>query len=117
MGEDYRNCDSCRETGDPRRDHNKHREPCAPFDLCDDPCDPCDPCDHDNNEWDWGSWLPILIIVFILCGGLGWFTGGNHHDDCDNNGSGSWLLILLIIFLVWQGQNDGKKGGFLGGLF
>lgn len=116
MGEDYKYCDTCRESVDSHRD-TRYRDKCDPHDKC-EPYDACEPCyDHHDDDWDWGSWLPILIVVFILCGGFGWFTGGGKDDCCDSGGSGGWLLILLIIFLVWQSQSDGKKGGFLGGLF
>ncbi len=113
MGEDYRYCDPCREGTDYRRDHKRHQDPCEEMENC-KVCDPC--CDKDD-DWDWGSWLPILIIIFILCGGFGWFGGNNRNDCCDNNdGGGSWLLILIVIFLLFN-QGDSRKGGFLGGLF
>lgn len=68
-----------------------------------------------SDEWGFGDWLPIIIIVFLLCGGTNIF--GGYRDDCyDNNGfGGGWLLILLLIFLFLGNQRDGK--GFLGGLF
>lgn len=101
--------------GDEYRCHDRHRDACGKEDRCDpcDPCNPCDPCDHHDNDWDWGSWLPIIILVIFLAGGLDWF-GGSDKDCCDRDGgSGSWLLILLILFLFWQGnQDDKKKGGF-----
>jgi hypothetical protein len=66
-----------------------------------------------SDEWGFGDWIPIIIIVFLLCGGTNIF-GGNGCSD--NNGfGGSWLLILLVIFLFLGNQRDGK--GFLGGLF
>lgn len=70
-----------------------------------------------SDDWGFGDWLPIIIIVFLLCGGSNIF-GGGFKDDCyDNNGfGGSWLLILIVIFLFLGNQRDGK-GGFLGGLF
>lgn len=69
-----------------------------------------------SDEWGFGDWLPIIIIVFLLCGGTNIF-GGFGKDDCyDNNGfGGSWLLILIVIFLFLGNQRDGR--GFLGGLF
>ncbi|MDD4564290.1 MAG: hypothetical protein PHE79_02275 [Eubacteriales bacterium] len=73
--------------------------------------------DHDDG-WDLGSWLPIIIIVFLLCGGTNIFGGFGHKDDfCgDNTGfDGSWLLILILVFFLLGNQKDGK--GFLGGLF
>jgi len=73
-------------------------------------------CDR-SDDWDFGDWLPIIIIVFLLCGGTNIFGGFGFKDDCsDNNGfGGSWLLILIVIFLFLGNQRDGK--GFLGGLF
>lgn len=113
LGEEYKYHDPCREGYDQRKDQHRHHEETHECHSC----EPCGSCyDHDN-DWDWGSWLPILIVVFILCGGFGWFTGGGKDDCYDGGGSGGWLLIILVIFLVWQGQGDGKKGGFLGGLF
>ncbi|MDD2216297.1 MAG: hypothetical protein PHR60_01225 [Eubacteriales bacterium] len=105
MGEDNRYCDPSRESYEHHRDPHRHKET---SDTC---------YDHNENDWDWGSWLPIIIIVFILCGGFGWFTGTNKDDCYESSGSGSWILIVLVIFLLWQGQGDGKKGGFLSGLF
>lgn len=102
MGDDYRYCDPCRD-GDRHHDHDKYKDSYGKYDHC-------DPCDHKDD--DWSEWLPILIIIFILIGGLDWF--GGDKDSCGKDGSGSWLLILLVIFLIWQGS-DGKKGSF--GLF
>lgn len=81
--------------------------------------DDCDFRDR-GEDWGFGDWLPIIIIVFLLCGGTNIFGGfgGGHKDDCfDDNGfgGGSWLLILIVIFLFLGNQRDGK--GFLGGLF
>ncbi len=69
-----------------------------------------------SDDWGLADWLPIIIIVFLLCGGTNIF-GGFGRDDCyDNNGfGGGWLLILLLIFL-FLGNQRGEKG-FLGGLF
>lgn len=84
-------------------------------------------CRHDEfdgrreDDWGFGDWIPIIIIVFLLCGGTNIFGGfgGFGKDDCfdNNNGGfgGSWLLILIVIFLFFGNQRDGK--GFLGGLF
>lgn len=87
-------------------------------------CNSCDPCDRPcgdscrEDDWDWGSWLPILLIILLLCGGGGVF-GGGRDDCCDggfgNNGSG-WLIILIVIFLFCSNRDNGR-GGFLGGLF
>lgn len=72
-------------------------------------------CSDRPDEGGFGEWIPILIIVFLLCGGTNIF-GGGRDDCCDNNGfGGSWLLILLLIFLFLGNQRDGR--GFLGGLF
>ena len=72
-------------------------------------------CDH-SDDWGLADWLPIIIIVFLLCGGTNIFGGGYKDDGCDNSGfGGSWLLILLVIFLFLGNQRDGK--GFMGGLF
>ena len=80
-----------------------------------------DDCDGDRDDWGWGEWLPILLIVFLLCGGTnifgGFFGGGGCRDDCcdNNNGfGGSWLLILILIFFLFQNQGNGKDGGFFG---
>lgn len=89
------------------------------FDRFDKECRP----DIKDDEWGFGDWLPIIIIVFLLCGGTNIFGGGygGYKDDCyDNNGlfggGSSWLLILVVIFLFLGGDHkDGK--GFLGGLF
>ena len=74
-------------------------------------------CHDRDDDWDLASWLPILIIVFLLCGGTNIFGGYGCKDECcDNNGfGGSWLLILILLFLFLGNQRDGK--GFLGGLF
>lgn len=98
---------------------------CVDRDRCYDK-DRYDDCDCDNNESGWGEWLPILLIVFLLCGGtnifgglgLGGFGGGGCRDDCcDNNGGfgSGWLLILVLIFFLFQNnQGCGKDGGFFG---
>lgn len=94
----------------------RHHNPCDVIDDCMsyDSCEPC--CDKDE-DWDLWSLLPILIIVFLLSGGFGWFKGGGRNDCCDSSeGGGSWLLIIVVILLLFN-QGDGKKGGFLGGLF
>lgn len=80
-------------------------------------CDTYDPCCDKEDGDDFGSWIPIIIIVFILIGGLNWFSGGSR-DSCRNEGggeSGGWLIVIVIILLIF-GSGDGKKGGFLGGL-
>ncbi|MDF2653776.1 MAG: hypothetical protein K0R19_250 [Bacillota bacterium] len=99
------------------------RDRCFDKDRYDD----CD-CDREN-ESGWGEWLPILLIVFLLCGGtnifggfggLGGFGGGGCRDECcDNNGfGGGWLLILILIFFLFQNnQGCGKDGGGFFGLF
>ena len=85
-------------------------------DRCDNKYDDCG-CGRDD-EWNWGEWLPILVIVFLLCGGTNIFGGNGCRDDCcDNNGfGGGWLLILIVIFFLFTNQSGGKDG-FLGGLF
>ncbi len=95
------------------------RDCCDSFekDRCDHGFDDCGCDDHD--DWNFGDWLPILIIVFLLCGGTNIFGGFGCKDDCcgDNNGfGGSWLLILILIFFFFGNQSGGKDG-FLGGLF
>ena len=116
MGEEYRHNDSCREEEDYRRDRRRRRDPCDEIEDC-GIYESKELCCGKDDDWDLGSWLPILIIVFILCGGFSWFGGGNRNDCNDNNeGWGGWLLILLVVFLLFN-QGDGKKGGFLGGLF
>jgi hypothetical protein len=67
-----------------------------------------------SDDWD-SPMSPIIIIVFLLCGGTNIFGGGCKDDSCDNGFGGSWLLILLVIFLFLGNQRDGK--GFLGGIF
>jgi len=100
---------------------------------CPQPCDSCDPCndrdrcddrrcDGDRDGIDWETWLPILIILFFLCGGAsGLGFGGNQCGDgcCDNNsGSWSWILILIILFcFLNNGNGNDGRGGLLGGLF
>ena len=88
------------------------------FDRFDKDCCRHDDCStsHDrSDEWGFGDWLPIIVIVFLLSGGTNIF-GGGRDDCCDNNGfGGSWLLILIVVFLFLGNQRDGK--GFLGGLF
>ena len=69
-----------------------------------------------SDDWGFGEWLPIIIIVFLLCGGTNIFGGFGGNDCSDNNGfGGSWLLILIVIFLFLGNQREGK--GFLGGIF
>lgn len=103
---------------------------CIDRDRCFDK-DRYDDCDCDReNESGWGEWLPILLIVFLLCGGtnifggfggLGGFGGGGCRDECcdNNNGfGGGWLLILIVIFFLFQNnQGCGKDGGGFFGLF
>ncbi len=76
-------------------------------------------CSHEHSDdWGFGDWLPIIIIVFLLCGGTNIFGGFGCRDDCCEGGGGfggSWLLILLVVFL-FLGNQRGEKG-FLGGLF
>ena len=112
MGEDMKQCFD--------------RDRCDRFDK--DRCEPireeCECRDHDDG-WNWGDWLPILIIVFLLCGGTNIFGGGGYgcsRSDCyDNNGifGSGWLLILLLVFLFLGNGNQRGCGnnGFLGGLF
>jgi len=103
MGEDMRQCfdrDRCEKD---RCEKDFKRDECRDFDDCD-------------NDWDLGSWIPIIIIIFLLCGGTNIFGGNGCRDDsCDNGFGGSWLLIIVVIFLLFSNQKDGK--GFLGGLF
>ena len=91
-------------------------EPCC--DPCCDPCEPRNPCDTNNGGWE--SWLPLIILIFILCGGFsGLGIGGNQcNDPCGNNGGGNcnWILILILLFCFCGNGNDGK-GGLFGGLF
>lgn len=106
MGDDFKQC-----LDRDRFDKDCRRDECIAPDRGDD--------------WGFGDWIPIIIIVFLLCGGtnifggLGGFGGCGGRDDCcsdNNNGfGGSWLLILIVIFLFFGNQRDGK--GFLGGLF
>ncbi len=91
-------------------------------DCCCEPKFDCnEPCQDDNG---FGSWLPILILIFLLCGGTGTFFGGgggcgDRGDCCDNNSNGGfWIIILLVIFFIWNNnQGGGCKDGFFGGLF
>lgn len=83
---------------------------CEPqHDCCKEPC-------GGQDDWDFGSWLPILILIFLLCGGMGTIFGGGQGDCCDHNGGGSWILILIVIFFLC-GNQGGCKDGFFGGLF
>ena len=95
-------------------------EECRCYTSCDscpspEPCDPC--CQEEKSG---GSWIWILILLFIFCGGFG-NNGGNGSGGCcsDANGgsSGNWLLIIVALYLLWQCQNDGQSGrglfGFL----
>ena len=97
------------------------RDRCDRFerDRCERKFDDCECSDHDDG-WNIGDWLPIIIIVFLLCGGTNIFGGFGCRDDCscsDNNGfGGGWLLILILIFFFFGNQRGGKDG-FLGGLF
>jgi len=84
------------------------------FDKFDKDCRHDDFHGHDE-EWNLGDWLPILIILFLLCGGTNIFGGGCRDDCCDNGGfGGSWLLILILIFLFLGNQKDGKGFGLFG---
>ena len=78
-------------------------------------------CSNRDDDWGFGDWLPIIIIVFLLCGGTNIFGGfgGGRDGCCDDNGfggGGSWLLIIIVIFL-FLGNQGGDGKGFLGGLF
>lgn len=107
-------------------------DPCRPDPCCDpcrpDPCiDPCRPEPCREDEWDWGSWLPIILVILLLCGGGGFFGGGGRDECCDGGGFGglgggwggssSWIIILVIVFLFCTNKEGGGRGGFLGGLF
>lgn len=107
MGDEFKQCLD-------RDRYDKFDKECCGKDFKRD--DFCHDHDHDD-DWDLADWLPILIIVFLLCGGTNIFGGSGCKDDCgDGNGfGGSWLLILILLFLFMGNQRDGK--GFLGGLF
>lgn len=111
MGDEFKQC-----LDRDRFDKGCFEKDCRHDDYRHDECS-----SHDrSDEWGFGEWIPIIIIVFLLCGGtniFGGLGGFGGRDDCiDNNGfGGSWLLILLVIFLFLGNQKDGK--GFLGGLF
>lgn len=88
----------------------------------------CDREDSCGAGWDFGEWLPILLIIFLLCGGTGWLGGlvggfgGNNcrkDDCCDDVGGGgiSWILIGLVIFWLFNQKDDNCGGGLFGGLF
>lgn len=100
MGDEFKQC----------LDRDHFDRDCRRDDFCTSSRDRCERSD----DWGWGDWLPILIIVFLLCGGTNIF--GGSRDDCYDNGGfgGSWLLILLVIFLFLGNQRDGR--GFLGGI-
>lgn len=100
-------------------DYRRYHDSCDRMDDC-MACDPCETYCDKEDEWDWGSWLPILVIVLILTGGFGLFRGGGGRNDCDGGGGEggiSWILIIVVIILLFSQGGDGKKGGFLGGLF
>ena len=97
-----------------------------------DRCDRCDrepiidDCGCSDDGWNFGEWLPLLIIIFLLCGGTNIFGGfggfggsGCRSDCCDNNNGfgGGWLLILVLIFLFLGGNQRCGRDGFFGGLF
>ncbi|MBQ8589114.1 MAG: hypothetical protein IJ486_01490 [Firmicutes bacterium] len=92
--------------------------PCEPRDHCEPGCPPKDLCCDSGNGWE--SWLPILILVFLLCGGFSGFgSGGNNcSDHCgDNGGSWGWILILIVLFCFCGGSGNDGRGGLFGGLF
>lgn len=87
-------------------------------------------CDRDDScgaGWNIGEWLPILLIIFLLCGGTNWLGGltggfgggGCRRDDCCDDGGGgiSWILILLVLFWLFNQKDDNCGGGLFGGLF
>lgn len=107
---------------EPRRDRC-----CEPIVDCEPECKPdCrrDPC-KDEEEGGFATWLPIILIVLLFCGGGNLF--GGRDDGCDNGGFGglggfggggiSWILILVVIFCLCGNKNGRDGGGFLGGLF
>ena len=102
VGDEFKQCID-------RDRYDKYDKGCCDRDFRHDDC-----CHDDDDNWDLSNWLPILIIVFLLCGGTNIF--GNKDECCDQSGfNGSWVLILILVFLFLGNQKDGK--GFLGGLF
>lgn len=109
MGDEFRQCYD--------RDHCE-RDRCYDDKDFKHDCDCHDFDDDCGSEWDWGTWIPIIIIIFLLCGGTNIFGGNGCRDDCNDNIFGSgWILILIVIFFLFSNQKDCKGGGGFLGLF
>ncbi|WP_227020242.1 hypothetical protein [Sinanaerobacter chloroacetimidivorans] len=102
---------------------------CFERDRCDRDCKPDCDChdhhdDHCGSDWDFGGWIWIIVIIFLLCGGTNFFGGGfggsGCKDDCCDSGFGGfgfWILIIIVIFWIFGSQKDDKCGGGFLGLF
>lgn len=101
---------------------------CFERDRCDRDCKPDCDChdhhdDHCGSDWDFGGWIWIIVIIFLLCGGtnfFGGFGGSGCKDDCCDSGFGGfgfWILIIIVIFWIFGSQKDDKCGGGFLGLF
>ena|GEM_PF-1054356 len=119
MGEELKQCldrerydrDRCgRERG---HDCDSHESDCDHHHKPDS-----DSCREDE-DGDILTWILIIVVIFLLCGGTSLFGGNSctSRDECsDNNGFGIWIVVLVLIFLFMGNQREGS-GGFLGGLF
>lgn len=97
-------------------DDYRYHDACDGIDSC-GVCEPIDPCFDRDGKDDLIGWIPIIIIVLLLTGGFGIFGGGSK-DSCGGSSEGgfSWILIIVVVILLFN-SGDGKKDGFLGGLF
>ena len=67
-----------------------------------------------SDEWGFGEWIPIIIIVFLLCGGTNIFGGFFGRDDCCERQQRFWRQLVTYpdrdIPVLWESER--RKGLF-----
>lgn len=64
------------------------------------------------------SWLWIIILLVVFCGGNNGILGGNScNDNCDcghrhNNNNCCDIIIILVLLSVFCGNGNGNCGLF-----